>query len=134
VTVWAFDVDGTLVDSMSGRSLRPYALDVLRGLHGDGATLVLWSAGGAEHAHAMGLRHAFADLFSAVYDKHALVDGRLPTAHLPAHHRPDVVVDDRPEEAPTGVRVVPVPVYFSPDPDDRGLLPLWQEVRACLAP
>ncbi|MCW2620918.1 MAG: hypothetical protein JWL64_520 [Frankiales bacterium] len=132
--VWAFDVDGTLVDSMSGSSLRPYALELLTVLHERGVTLVLWSAGGREHADAMSLRHRFGHLFAAVYDKgDPDAAGRLPTAHLPARHVPHVVVDDRPEEAPAGTRVVAVPGYVSPDPTDRGLVPLLGLERAAVS-
>ena len=67
--VWAFDVDGCLVDSLSGSSLRPLADDVLTALHAAGATLVLWSAGGQAHARAMATRHGFA---------HLLANGSLP--------------------------------------------------------
>jgi phosphoserine phosphatase len=42
---------------MSGASLRPYAREVLTALHAAGATLLLWSAGGGEHARAVAARH-----------------------------------------------------------------------------
>jgi long-chain acyl-CoA synthetase len=131
--VWAFDVDGTLVDSMSGTSLRPHAMELLTTLQARGVTLVLWSAGGREHAHAMSLRHRFSHLFTAIYDKgDPDASGRLPTSHLPGGHVPDVVVDDRPEEAPEGVRVLAVPCYVAPDPADRGLCRLLElAVSAC---
>jgi long-chain acyl-CoA synthetase len=122
--VWAFDVDGTLVDSMSATSLRPGAVAALQGLRGRGHLLVLWSAGGAEHCEAVIARHGLRDLFVACYDKPELVDGRLSTAQLPVHHQPQVVVDDRPAEAPLGVRVIAVPPYMTHEPDDRALLAL----------
>ena len=123
--MWAFDVDGCLVDSLSGSSLRPLAAEVLATLHAAGATLVLWSAGGRTHAHAMATRHGFAHLLAGIYDKLARdARGRLTTTHLPAEHRPAVVVDDRPEEAPAGTRVVGVPPYIAPDEGDRGLATL----------
>ena len=123
--MWAFDVDGCLVDSLSGASLRPLAHEVLAGLHAGGATLVLWSAGGREHGCAIAARHGLAALFAGVYDKLGRdEDGRLTTTHLPVPHRPTVVVDDRPEEAPAGTRVVGVPPYLAPDERDRGLAAL----------
>ena len=48
-TVWAFDVDGCLVDSITGTSLRPLARPVLEQLRAQGSTVVLWSAGGGEY-------------------------------------------------------------------------------------
>jgi long-chain acyl-CoA synthetase len=128
--VWAFDVDGCLVDSMTGSSLRPHAAEILALLRAAGATLVLWSAGGREHAGAMAARHGFASLLDGVYDKLGRdATGRLTTTHLPLPHRPVVVVDDRPEDAPAGTRVIAVTPYMAPDGDDRGLVPLLQQVR-----
>jgi hypothetical protein len=46
--VWAFNVDGCLVDSLTGTSLRPGALEVLGRLRKVGATVLHWSAGGRE--------------------------------------------------------------------------------------
>jgi hypothetical protein len=129
--VWAFDVDGCLVDSLSGASLRPYARELLSTLHRGGATLVLWSAGGSEHATEIAGRHGFTHLLDGVYGKLGRNDaGCLVTTHLPERHRPTVVVDDRPEDAPAGVRVVAVAPYMAPDELDRGLAGLLQAVRA----
>jgi hypothetical protein len=115
---------------MSGASLRPYARQVLTALHGSGAVLVLWSAGGAGHARCMAARHGFDHLLSGVYDKLGRDgEGRLTTTHLPGPHRPAVVVDDRPEEAPVGTRVVGVAPYTAPDDDDRGLADLLASLR-----
>jgi long-chain acyl-CoA synthetase len=127
--VWAFDVDGCLVDSMSGSSLRPLAREVLLQLHRTGSTLLLWSAGGREHAAAMAERHAFTHLLAGIYDKGDKDEaGCLLTGHLPPGHRPDVVVDDRPEDAPAGTRVIAVAPYMAPDDADRGLAALLAEV------
>jgi hypothetical protein len=128
--IWAFDVDGCLVDSMTGTSLRPHAAEILALLHGTGRTVVLWSAGGREHAAAMADRHGFTHLLHGMYDKLGRdQEGRLTTAHLPLPHRPDVVVDDRPEDAPAGTRVVAVGPYIAPDDEDRGLTRLLQDLR-----
>jgi long-chain acyl-CoA synthetase len=133
--VWAFDVDGCLVDSMTGSSLRPHAAEILELLHDAGCTVVLWSAGGREHATAMADRHGFTHLLHGIYDKEGRdSDGRLTTTHLPRLHRPVVVVDDRPEDAPAGTRVVAVGPYMAPDDDDRGLAPLLEQVRRSGAP
>ena len=53
---------------MSGVSLRPHARQVLAALHADGAVLVLWSAGGQEHARVMAARHDIAHLLAGVQD------------------------------------------------------------------
>ena len=133
--MWAFDVDGCLVDSMSGASLRPHARRLLAALHADGAVLVLWSAGGQEHARGMAARHGIAHLLAGVYDKLGRDDdGRLTTTHLPAAHRPTVVVDDRPDDAPAGARVVGVPPYIAPDDGDRGLTALLALVEPGVSP
>lgn len=133
--MWAFDVDGCLVDSMSGVSLRPHARQVLAALHATGAVLVLWSAGGEEHARGMAARHGIAHLLAGVHDKLGRDDdGRLTTTHLPPAHRPTVVVDDRPEEAPAGTRVIGVPPYTAPDAADRGLAPLLALVSPGVGP
>jgi len=130
-SIWAFDVDGCLVDSMSGSSLRPFATEVLSALASSGATVVLWSAGGRDHATTMALRHGLDHLLHGIYDKTGRdADGRLTTWHLPTGHRPTVVVDDRPEEAPAGTRVVPVAPYIAPDEGDRGLAALLAELLA----
>ena len=116
---------------MSGASLRPHAREVLTALHASGVTLVLWSAGGREHARDMAARHGFDHLLAGIYDKLGRDDdGCLTTTHLPGPHRPTVVVDDRPEEAPAGTRVVGVPPYMAPDAGDRGFAALL----ALLAP
>jgi phosphoglycolate phosphatase-like HAD superfamily hydrolase len=118
------------VDSLSGASLRPYARELLSALHRAGATLVLWSAGGSEHATDIAGRHGFTDLLDGVYAKLGRNDaGCLLTTHLPERHRPTVVVDDRPEDAPAGARVWAVLPYMAADDLDRGLVPLLVAVR-----
>ncbi|MDT7549256.1 MAG: hypothetical protein QOE84_1650 [Actinomycetota bacterium] len=127
--VWAFDVDGCLVDSLSGTSLRPHARELLTALHQRGDTLVLWSAGGQEHGERIVSQHGLGHLFDGIYDKRGRDDsGRLHTTHLRHHHIPHVAVDDRPEEGPSTARVVGVSPYMSGDPADRGLVPLLLEV------
>jgi len=48
--VWVFDLDGCIVDSLTGSSLRPGTVELLEGLRRAGVTTVLWSAGGADYA------------------------------------------------------------------------------------
>jgi long-chain acyl-CoA synthetase len=129
--VWAFDVDGCLVDSLTGTSLRPGALETLGLLRADGATVLLWSAGGREHAAGRAAELGFAHLIDAVYAKEIRgSDGRWSTANLPPDHQPDVFVDDWPDEAPATARLVCVSPYIAPNPHDRGLSPLLAELTA----
>ena len=127
--VWLLDVDGCLVDSLTGTSLRPLAREVLTRLHLAGHIIVVWSAGGATHAERVVTPHGVADLVGAFYDKRERDDaGRWRTAHLAAEHQPDWCVDDRPEETPTGVASIGVSPYLAPDLHDRG----WQRVLDAL--
>jgi long-chain acyl-CoA synthetase len=129
--VWAFDVDGCLVDSLTGTSLRPGALEALARLRERGATVLLWSAGGREHAASRAAELGFAHLVDAVYAKERRgSDGRWSTGNLPPEHQPDVFVDDWPDEAPPTARLVAVPPYIAPNPHDRGLAPLLAELDA----
>jgi long-chain acyl-CoA synthetase len=127
--VWAFDVDGCLVDSLTGTSLRPGALEALSLLRGRGATVLLWSAGGRDHAASRAAELGFAHLVDAVYAKEQRgPDGRWSAASLPPEHQPDVFVDDWPDEAPATGRLVPVAPYLAPDSHDRGLASLLAEL------
>jgi hypothetical protein len=129
--VWAFDVDGCPVDSLTGTSLRPGALETLTRLRSDGATVLLWSAGGREHALSRATELDFAHLIDAVYAKEIRgADGRWGTTNLPGEHQPDVFVDDWPDEAPATARLVCVSPYIAPNPHDRGLAPLLAELTA----
>jgi long-chain acyl-CoA synthetase len=129
--VWAFDVDACLVDSITGTSLRPLARPVLESLRAQGATVVLWSAGGGEYAQRRAVAVGIDDLVHACYDKDGRgADGRWTTAHLPEEHRPDVCVDDRPEEIPSDVDSIGVSPYLAPNPHDVGLADLLARVGA----
>lgn len=129
--VWAFDVDGCLVDSLTGTSLRPGTVETLSMLRAEGVTVLLWSAGGRDHAESRATELDFAHLIDAVYAKEIRgADGRWSTANLPAEHQPDVFVDDWPDEAPATARIVSVSPYIAPNPHDRGLAPLLVELTA----
>jgi long-chain acyl-CoA synthetase len=129
--VWAFDVDGCLVDSLTGTSLRPGALEVLGRLRETGVIVLLWSAGGRDHAAHRARELRFGHLVDAVYAKESRdADGRWSTENLPPEHQPDVFVDDWPDEAPVSARLVPVSPYIAPNPHDRGLVPLLAELSA----
>ena len=122
---WLFDVDGTLLDSVTGTSLRPLARELLSGLRERGVPVLLWSAGGAGYARRRAQETGIADLVTAVHAK-AERDGRgrwvLPA--LPPEHVPAVLVDDQPEEVPPAGEVLGVPPYVGPNPRDTALAPL----------
>lgn len=117
--IWAFDVDGCLVDSLTGTSLRPGAVDLLTDLRASNRRTVLWSAGGAsyaeEKARALGI-HALFDAFAGK-DRRG-DDGRYLAADLGTSI---VFVDDRPEDLPAGAAVMVVSPYLAPNAHDRGL-------------
>ena len=129
--VWAFDVDACLVDSITGTSLRPLARPVLESLRAQGATVVLWSAGGGDYAQRRAVAVGIDDLVHACYDKDGRgADGRFTVTHLPAEHQPSVCVDDRPEEMPADIDTVGVSPYLAPNPHDVGLAALLARINA----
>lgn len=125
---WVFDVDGCLVDSLTGTSLRPGGDDLLRQLRGSGHRIVLWSAGGIDHARRRAV-HCGID---------ALVDHFAEKGDRDEHgrYRPDpcgltgpaVFVDDRPEDMPLDADVVAVSPYLAPNPHDQVLRRLAERV------
>jgi long-chain acyl-CoA synthetase len=120
--VWAFDVDGCLVDSLTSTSVRPGALELLAHLRDSSCTTVLWSAGGADYAEGLALRLGFRSLVDAVHGKDERdASGRYVVEHLAPVDAVLVLVDDRPEDLPHGADVVSVSPYLSPNPHDRGL-------------
>jgi len=119
---WWFDLDGTLIDSVTGMSLRPHAVELLEALRGQGAPVVLWSAGGDDYAARRADQAGIAHLFDAVYSKLGRDStGRWLLPQTPEHHRPAVFVDDQPDDVPALGRAVRVPAYIGPNPRDRAL-------------
>jgi len=123
--VWVFDVDGCIVDSLTGTSLRPGARELLEHLRtGLGVRVLVWSAGGADYAErrarSLGIHHLAAAFHSKVSRDR---DGRYRTDHLAVEPGRAVFVDDRPEDLPAGVQVVAVSPYLAENPHDRGLGP-----------
>jgi hypothetical protein len=128
--VWAFDVDGCLVDALTGTSLRPFARPVLEHLRADGVTVVLWSAGGGDYARRRAEAHGIDHLVHAYYDKDERdPDGRYVITHLAAEHRPGVCVDDQPHELPLHVDTLAVAPYLAHDPHDRGLASVLDRIQ-----
>ena len=120
--VWVFDVDGCLIDSMSGSSLRPLAAALIGGLRAQDVAVVLWSAGGAEYAQRRARQVGIEEQVSAFYGKATRdAQGCWSIDHfLPAHRRA-IFVDDQPDEVPRTVRVIGVSPYIGENPHDRGL-------------
>ena len=120
-----FDVDGCLVDSLTGTSLRPGAHEVLARLRGARRTTVLWSAGGAEYAEARAARLGIHELFDAFHGKDERgSDGRYLVHRIAADLDAVVFVDDRPEDLPKAADVLHVSPYIAPNEHDRGLAPV----------
>ena len=123
--MWVFDVDGCIIDSLTGTSLRPGARELLEHLRADdGARVVVWSAGGADYAerraHDLGVGH-LADAFHSKDERDG--DSRYRTDHFLPDPSTAVFVDDRPEDLPVGARVIAVSPYLAANPHDRGLDP-----------
>jgi long-chain acyl-CoA synthetase len=129
--VWVFDVDGCLVDAMSGRSLRPLAGELLDELRGRGVAIVLWSAGGAEYARRKAAGVGVAAYVSAFYAK-TMRDGsgRWTTADFAPEHRAATFVDDLPAEAPREPRLIGVSPYIAENAHDRGFADALELARA----
>src|SRR5262245_48419057 len=123
--IWVFDVDGCLVDSLTGTSVRPGALEVLDRLRRAHRRIVPWSPGGAdsaeEHAIALGI-HARFDAFLGKDERGP--DGRYLTDRIAAELSAVVFVDDRPEDLPVAADVVAVSPYLAPNGHDQGLAPV----------
>lgn len=121
---WALDLDGTLVDLLTGTRLRPGARELVSLLSGAGVRVVLWSAGGSGYAQDRAQRLGLAPLVSAYYDKvRSGPEEPWLTGHMPAADRPSVMVDDQPEYCPASACVIAVRPYISPDVSDTGLAP-----------
>jgi FMN phosphatase YigB (HAD superfamily) len=132
VDCWVFDVDGCLVDSLTGTSLRPGARDLLTHL-GIGNRVILWSAGGDGYARDRAKQFCVDRHVSGYFPKEGRgADGCYLTGHLPVDPRRAVFVDDRPEDLAGELDVLAVSPYLSDHPHDRGLRAVAQ--RAGLAP
>ena len=122
---WIFDVDGCLIDSLTGTSLRPGARDILEHLAATGRPVILWSAGGDAYARHRADQFGLAGLVDGFFAKDGRdADGCYLTTHLPLPHPGDqsaVFVDDRPEDLDPTLDVIAVSPYLSEDPFDRGL-------------
>jgi long-chain acyl-CoA synthetase len=121
---WVFDVDGCVVDSLTGSSLRPGVRAILEHLAAEGRRVILWSAGGDAYARSRAEELGVDHLVDGFFAKEGRdVDGRYLTAQLPLHDHHAVFVDDRPEDLARDldVDVLAVSPYLSHDPHDHGL-------------
>jgi len=126
VDCWVFDVDGCLVDSLTGTSLRPGARELLEHL-GGGSRVILWSAGGGGYARSRAEQFRLDGHVSDYFPKEGRDDdGCYLTGHLPVDVARTVFVDDRPEDLPGDLDVLAVSPYLSDDPHDHGLEPVAQ--------
>ena len=118
---WVFDVDGCLVDSLTGTSLRPGAREILEHLAGR-TRVFLWSAGGDDYARERAGQFGVDHLVSGYFSKEGRdVDGCYLTTHLPVCRGTAVFVDDRPEDLAAHIEVLAVSPYLAEDRHDRGL-------------
>jgi long-chain acyl-CoA synthetase len=123
-TVWVFDVDGCLIDSLTGTSLRPGTLDLLHHLRSRACTVLLWSAGGADYARRRAAEQGVEDLFDGFHTKSRRDSkGRYIPDEFLVSTAAAVFVDDRPEDMPDGAEVIGVSPYLVHNPHDRGLAP-----------
>jgi hypothetical protein len=126
---WLFDVDGCIIDSMSGRWLRPFAREALEAVKLSGYRVVLWSAGGADHAIEVAARLNLHDVIDDCFDKAIRgPDRRWLVDHLHSFYRPTVCVDDRPEEVPAHLEVISVFPYITHEPRDKALLAVMEHL------
>lgn len=130
-----FDVDGCLIDLISGTSLRPLATELLEELRRQQIDVVLWSAGGAPYARRRAEQVGIDGLVSAYHAKAERgADGRWRIDGVQQGRRLLALVDDAPEELPEGVPVFGVRPYIAHSPHDGGLAGLLSSARAGRCP
>ncbi|MHB8463996.1 MAG: HAD family hydrolase [Acidimicrobiales bacterium] len=128
--VWLFDVDGCIIDSLLGVSLRPGTVALLTDLRQSGCTVLAWSAGGASYARRRAEEHALGALFDGFYAKDGRdADGRYVLPR-PAQGPGVVFVDDRPEDLPATADVIVVSPYLAANPHDRAFDRIRRDCRS----
>lgn len=122
---WVFDVDGCIVDSLTGGSLRPGARRLLAHLHQRDLLILVWSAGGAEYAQRRADQHDLADLVHSFHSKNSRDDqGRYRVDHFLRELDDVVFIDDQPNELPARARSIGVRPYLAANQHDSGLRPV----------
>lgn len=131
---WVFDVDGTVIGSIRSDRIRPGVECLFAALAERGHGVVLWSAGGAEYARGKAQQHGLDRWTSACYGKDARDGaGKYSTAHMAPSHRPDVFVDDAPDDLPDGAVVLAVCQFLGNNAADAGLLTILADLDAIIA-
>lgn len=129
-STWVFDVDGCLIDSLSGGSLRPGAPELLERLKRSGAAILLWSAGGDEYARRKAHQHGIGWAFDGYYSKDSRDErGHYRTDHLPLDDHSVTFVDDQPSDLDPGLSVIAVRPYLAHSRHDTGLAVLAEAVQ-----
>jgi long-chain acyl-CoA synthetase len=119
---WVFDIDGSLVDSLTGTSLRPGARPLLAHLVAREDRVLGWSAGGQEYAAQRIAQFRLETVLDGCFGKDRRDEsGYYITSHLPLGAGPTVFVDDRPEDLSPALTVIALRPYLADDPHDRGL-------------
>jgi hypothetical protein len=129
---WLFDLDGCLVDSFDGTSLRPLARELIEALLQHGHSVDIWSAGGAEYAERVARRVGISDLIGTFWTKDRGPSGKWT---LPPELSGQIVcVDDQPDGVPPGVEKIAVFPYLGPNPHDQVLHKLLDRATSFIAP
>ena len=119
---WVFDIDGSLVDSLTGMSLRPGAEALLAHLVARDDRVLCWSAGGQEYAAQRIAQFGLDSVVNGCFGKERRDgSGFYLSSHLPLGPGPTVFVDDRPEDLSPDLTVIALSPYLTDDPNDRGL-------------
>lgn len=120
--VWAFDIDGTIIGAIRSDVLRPNVRTVFEAIIANGSLVVLWSAGGAEYAERMAVRHTVDDLVHAYFAKPDRSGAPYYSVdHIPNDLRPHVFVDDSPSDLPPHWDVIAVDQFMGSNQRDSGL-------------
>jgi hypothetical protein len=119
--VWVFDLDGCLIDALTGARLRPGAATLLGDLRAVADRLLLWSAGGAGYARRRAEAVGIAHLFDDIHDKDERSSDGCYVAAFVSDLSAAVFVDDTPGDVPRAATVIPVRPYLAPHDHDRGL-------------
>jgi long-chain acyl-CoA synthetase len=120
--VWVFDVDGSLIDSLAGTSLRPGAAALFGALRRSGRGIRVWSAGGAEYAQQRLAQHGLDHMVDAFHAKDGRdADGFYVTVGVLDGVGAATFVDDQPGDLASHLDVVAVRPYIAHNPHDRVL-------------
>lgn len=130
MSIWAFDIDGTVIGAIRSDVLRPGVVEVFQAIHQSGSRVVLWSAGGSEYAERMATNHGITEMVSGYFEKpDRMGSAHYTIEHIPESHRPSVFVDDSPSDLPPHWDVIAVDQFMGSNLHDRGLDVVMQRLR-----